>query len=88
MSDQWVESTDWHRVKVYGTQAELCQRYVHKGDLICVEGSVVYDTWTAEDGTRRKTTQIMANRVTFLSKAESSQARGEAHGAQPVAEAK
>lgn len=76
--DRWVEDTDWHRVKVFGTQAELCQRYLQKGHLVAVEGSIVYDSWTGKDGAKRTTTVIMADRVTFLSKpAQRSQAAAE-----------
>lgn len=65
--DRWVEATDWHRVKVFGTQAELCHRYLAKGALVAIEGAIVYDTWTAQDGAKRTSTVIMADRVTFLS---------------------
>lgn len=64
--DEWIEDTDWHRIKVFGTQAELCHRYLKKGATACVEGAVVYDTWTDKQGVRRHSTVIMADRVQFL----------------------
>lgn len=66
--DSWVEATDWHRVKVFGTQAELCRRYLAKGAMVAVEGAVVYDNWTDQAGVKRTSSVIMADRVTFLSR--------------------
>jgi single-strand DNA-binding protein len=63
--DEWVDQTDWHRIKVFGTQAELCSRYLSKGRMVYVEGSVTYDQWE-RDGVKRTTTVIMADQVTFL----------------------
>lgn len=65
-ADRWVEATDWHRIKVFGTQAELSHRYLSKGHMVAVEGAVVYDTWVDKDGNKRTSTVIMADRVTFL----------------------
>jgi len=66
--DEWVEATDWHRIKVFGTQAELCRRYLAKGAMAAVEGAVVYDAWTTKEGTKRTSCVVMADRVTFLGK--------------------
>lgn len=64
--DEWVEETDWHRVKVFGTQAELCHRYLRKGGVVAVEGSISYRRYTAEDGSLRLATSVLADRVTFV----------------------
>lgn len=84
--DRWVETTDWHRVKVFGGQAELCDRFLRKGSMVAVEGSIVYDTWE-KDGVRRTTTAIHADRVTFLGKGRS-QGVSAQDVAQEVAQAK
>ena len=63
--DQWVEDTDWHRVKVFGAQAEACAKHLGKGALVIVEGSITYDTWTDKEGVRRTSSVILADRVTF-----------------------
>lgn len=65
IGDEWTEATDWHRVKVFGTQAELCHRYLAKGRLVHVEGAVTYDHWE-RDGQKRTSTVIRADRVTFV----------------------
>jgi single-strand DNA-binding protein len=63
--EQWVEDTDWHRVKVFGSQAETCHKHLSKGSLVIVEGSISYESWQDKDGVKRQTTVILADRVTF-----------------------
>lgn len=74
--DQWVEDTDWHRIKVFGNQAETCHKHLGKGDLVIVEGSISYDTWEDKEGVRRTTTVILADRVTFTPPRRASQGAG------------
>jgi single-strand DNA-binding protein len=87
--DGWTEVTDWHRVNVFGTQAELCHRYLSKGRLVAVEGSTVHDTWTDEAGHKHTSTLVMADRVTFLDSSGRAVEVGEGEGPAPaVAQAK
>ena len=65
---QWVEETDWHAVRVFGRTAEQVAQYLRKGALVGVEGTLVYDRWTADDGTPRKTARVLADKVSFLDK--------------------
>lgn len=64
--DQWVEDTDWHRIKAFGTQAETCTKHLGKGSPVIVEGSISYETWQDKEGNRRTSTVILADRVTFI----------------------
>ncbi len=64
--DGWIEETDWHDVKVFGEDAERCSRKLRKGSLVGVEGALVYDTWTADDGQKRRKARVAASRVHFL----------------------
>jgi single-strand DNA-binding protein len=63
----WTEETDWHGVKVFGKEAEYCQRNLRKGALVSVEGTVVQERWTGNDGTKNVTARILADRVSLLS---------------------
>ena len=62
------EITEWHRVSVFQRQAENCVRYLRKGSLIFVEGSLQTRKWQDQQGQDRFTTVIRAQRVTFLDK--------------------
>ena len=59
-SGQRQERTEWHRVVVWGRQAESLQPYLTKGKQICVEGRLQTREWndrTATSGTPRKSRQ-------------------------------
>jgi single-strand DNA-binding protein len=63
---QWIEKTEWHKVVVWGKQAENCAEYLAKGRQCYVEGRIVTDTWEDKEGNKRKTTKINAESVQFL----------------------
>ena len=54
-------------VVVWGKQAESCSQYLSKGSLCLVEGRLVYRTWEQE-GAKRSTLEVRADRVQFLGK--------------------
>jgi len=66
VDDQWVDETDWHRVKVFGREAEACQRFLRRGSMVGVEGSMNYEKWKDDDGRNRITPALLADRVSFL----------------------
>jgi len=63
---QKQEKTEWHRVVVWGKQAESLQEYLVKGKQIYVEGRLQTRQWDDKDGQKRYTTEIKADRVTLL----------------------
>lgn len=65
-SGERKESTEWHRVVVWGKQAETVERYLSKGRQVYVEGSLQTREWEDRDGNKRYTTEVKAFRVQFL----------------------
>lgn len=63
---QRQEKTEWHRVVLWGKQAESLQEYLVKGKQIYVEGRLQTRQWDDKDGQKRYTTEIKADRVTLL----------------------
>lgn len=61
-----VERTEWHRVVCYSRQAENCANYLAKGSLCHVEGKLQTRKWQDQQGQDRYTTEVIAQRVTFL----------------------
>lgn len=57
--------TDWHTVVTFGQSAEFAERHFTKGASVLVQGRIKYEEWTAKDGTSRKATKVMADRVEF-----------------------
>ncbi|UNY99543.1 single-stranded DNA-binding protein [Zhouia spongiae] len=62
-----VTSTEWHNIVVRNKAAEICEKYLTKGDKIYVEGRIKNRQWQGEDGQTRYTTEIQVTDFTFLS---------------------
>jgi len=77
-----VEKTEWHRIVVWGKQAEFCGNYLAKGRLVYVEGKLETRKWTDKDGAEKYTTEIKADRVLGLESAQ-----GQAGAGVPQAQA-
>ena len=61
----WQDKTEWHRIVVFGAQAENCGKHLSKGRQVAVAGSLQTTEWE-KDGERRFTTEVKAFRVVFL----------------------
>lgn len=65
-SGQKQEKTEFHRITVWGNQAENCGKYLAKGRSVYVEGRIQTRSWE-KDGQKHYATEIVAERVQFLS---------------------
>jgi single-strand DNA-binding protein len=63
---QRQERTEWHRITVWGEQAENCSKYLAKGRSVYVEGRLQTRSWDDKDGKKRYSTDVVADRVVFL----------------------
>lgn len=61
-----ISSPEWHNISVRNKAAEVCEKYLSKGDKIYVEGRIKSRQWQAEDGTTKYTTEIQVSEFTFL----------------------
>ncbi len=62
-----VTNTDWHNIVVRNKAAEICEKYLSKGDKVYVEGRLKNRQWQGEDGNTRYTTEVHVQDFTFLS---------------------
>ncbi|MBT8205646.1 MAG: single-stranded DNA-binding protein [Eudoraea sp.] len=69
-----VTNTEWHNIVVRNKAAEICEKYLNKGDKIYVEGRLKTRQWQGEDGGTRYTTEIHVQDFTFLSTKQESMA--------------
>jgi len=60
------EDTQWHRVVVWGKQAEMCKEYLSKGRQVYIEGRIQTRAWDDKEGIKRYTTEIVAQTVQFV----------------------
>src|SRR6476646_10069426 len=65
-SGQKQEKTEWHRIVLWGKQAESLSEYLTKGKQIFVEGRLQTRKWQDKDGADKYTTEIRADRITLL----------------------
>lgn len=61
-----VESTEWHNIVVRNKGAEICEKYLHKGDKVYIEGRLKTRKWQDEQGKDRYSTEIQCTEFTFL----------------------
>jgi len=70
--------TEWHKIVVWGKQAEIAQQYLRKGSLIFVEGRIQSRQWDdKKDGTKRTSFEIVASNFRMLG------SRSDSTGASP-----
>jgi len=66
---QGTEETEWHRIVGFGKLAEVIREWVHKGDLISVQGEIRTRKWQDQQGNDRYSTEIIAHRMDMLGSA-------------------
>ena len=59
------EKTEWHRISAWGKLAEVCSKYISKGDLVYVEGRIQTSEFE-KDWQEPQSTEINAQTVQFL----------------------
>lgn len=62
-----VSNTEWHNIVVRNKAAEICEKYLHKGDKVYIEGRLKTRKWQDDQGKDRYTTEIQCTEFTFLS---------------------
>ena len=65
-SGEKVTNTDWHNIVVRNKAAEICEKYLSKGDKIYIEGRIKTRKWQDKDQKERYTTEINLDEFTFL----------------------
>ena len=83
-SGEKKEKTEWHRIVVWGKQAEIAGEYLRKGRPVFIEGSLQTREWTDRDGNKRYTTEVRAQRLQLLGRPDD---RGPSHEGPPSDEA-
>jgi len=61
-----VSNTEWHNIVVRNKAAEICEKYLKKGDKVYVEGRLKTRKWQDDSGNDRYNTEIQCTDFTFL----------------------
>jgi single-strand DNA-binding protein len=70
-----VEDTEWHRITCFNGVGKTVEDYVQKGMKVMVRGRIHYTSWTDSDDIKRYGTEIIADEVTFLTRARQASER-------------
>jgi len=65
-SGEFIESTEWHRVVLFGRLAEIAGEYLKKGRMVYVEGRIRTQKWTDQSGVEKYSTEIVANEMQLV----------------------
>jgi len=65
-TNERVTNTEWHNIVVRNKAAEICEKYLTKGDRVYIEGKLKTRKWQDEKGLDRYTTEIQCTDFTFL----------------------
>lgn len=60
------KGADFPSIVVFGKQAENCEKWLHKGRLVAIQGYIQTGNYTNKDGNKVYTTDVIADRVEFL----------------------
>lgn len=72
------EITDWHNIVLWRGLAEIAQKYLHKGDLIYIEGKMRTRSWD-KDGHKFYATEVIGDSMTMLSTSKEPPRSGVTH---------
>ena len=59
------DTVDFINIVAWDKQAEVLSKYVAKGDMVCVRGSLQTRNWTDDNGNKRHATEVMVSEVSF-----------------------
>ena len=66
-TNERVSNTEWHNIVLRNKAAEICEKYLSKGDKVYIEGRIKTRKWQDDKGNDRYSTEINCNEFTFLS---------------------
>lgn len=61
-----ISVTDYPRIVTWGKCAENCSKYLCKGSLVGISGSISTDSYEKDDGSKAYKMEVIADKVKFL----------------------
>ncbi len=65
------EQTEWHNIVLWRGLAEIAQKYLHKGNVVYIEGKLQTRNWEQE-GVRKNITEIVGDNMVLLERNKNS----------------
>ncbi len=85
-TNERVTNTEWHNIVVKNKAAEICEKYLSKGDKVYIEGRLKTRKWQDEKGQDRYSTEVQCTEFKFLTTKNESQSNQPAQSSQPVSQ--
>jgi len=63
------ERTEWHRVVAWNQLAEICEKHLHKGKLVYIEGPIRTREYQDKEGNTKRITEVVARNMQMLDRA-------------------
>lgn len=84
-SGERVTNTEWHNIVLRNKAAEICEKYLSKGDKVYLEGKIKTRKWQSKEGVDKFTTEIHVQEFTFLNtKKQADNSTNQGSAAAPV----
>jgi len=65
-SGEKKEETDWFNIVAWRQLAEICEKYLHKGSKVYIEGRLQIRKYTDKDGIQRTVVEVVASDMKML----------------------
>lgn len=65
-TNERITNTEWHNIVLRNKAAEICEKYLSKGDRVYIEGRIKTRKWQDDAGNDRYSTEIQCTDFTFL----------------------
>ena len=82
-TNEKVSNTEWHNIVVRNKAAEVCEKYLRKGDKVYIEGRIKTRKWQDDKGIDRYSTEIQCLEFTFLTPKDVNAPAGNAPASPP-----
>lgn len=79
------ENTEWHNIVAWRGNADVVEKYVHKGTQLYIEGRLRTRQWTDQTGNKRYTTEITVDTLQLLGRRPDQEEGGYAAPSAPQA---
>lgn len=75
-SGEWVKETEWFNIVAWRQVAERCEKFLHKGSKVYIEGRLSQRKYTDKEGIQRTSIEVIVNDMQMLDPKESSGGSG------------
>ena len=65
-SGEKISNTEWHNIVLWRGTAEVAEKYLHKGDSVCIEGKLKTRSWEDDNGIKKYATDVQGDSMTML----------------------